>query len=54
MIYKVTTRYDLSFHVEDYFFKSCMIFAIQILIIIFIVRGALLGTDGLNYVKPTT
>jgi len=53
MMEKIEQRYDLSFYVEDYFFKSCLIFAIQILIIGVIIKSIANGTDGRFYVKPT-
>lgn len=53
MLKKVSARYNLSHHIEDYFLKSCIIFAIQILLILFILLSALHGEDGLDYVKPT-
>lgn len=52
MISEVRMKYDLDEFIEDYFFKSFMIFFIQILILFFILNGAFNGTDGLEYVKP--
>lgn len=45
-------RYDLTHHLDDYVWKTCMIFSIQILIIVFIIRGAIKGQDELEYIKP--
>ena len=53
MIKDITDRYDLGFHIHDYFFKSITIFGIQLLIVVFIVSAAFKGTDGLYYVEPT-
>jgi surface polysaccharide O-acyltransferase-like enzyme len=54
MISGATVKYDLSEHIEDYFFKATMIFFIQMLIITFIAIAALTNTDGLEYVQPNT
>lgn len=52
MITEVRIKYDLDDFIEDYFFKSFMIFFIQMLIILFIFNGALHSSDGLEYTKP--
>ena len=52
MITEVRVKYELDEFVEDYFFKSFMIFFIQMLIVMFILNGALTNTDGLEYIKP--
>lgn len=52
MITGVRIKYDLDDFIEDYFFKSFMIFFIQMLIILFIVNGANTGNDGMEYAKP--
>lgn len=53
LITQVCARYDLGFHITEYFFKSTMIFGIQLLMIIFIVKAAMNGKDGLDYVQPS-
>jgi hypothetical protein len=50
MIQGVNGKYQLDDFIEDYFFKSTMIFFIQMLIISFILVAALTNTDGLEYV----
>lgn len=48
-------RLDWGFtkYLEDYFFKASMIYFIQMVLISFMLRAALMGYDGLDYVKPT-
>ena len=52
MITEVRVKYELDEFIEDYFFKSFMIFFIQMLIVLFILNGALSDTDGLEFIKP--
>ena len=49
MIKPIYAYYKLSAHVENYLFQSTMVFAIQALILILVIRGAMEGEDGLDY-----
>jgi hypothetical protein len=55
MITKVMKRLDLreSVEIQDYFFKSFFIFAIQAMIMIFVFYSVMTNSDGNEYVKPT-
>jgi len=49
MIHNIYQVFDLVAHVEDYFFKSTMIFAIQFLIMALVFYAALTDEDGLQF-----
>ena len=53
MIESVRLDWGLTKHIEDYFYKSSMIFFIQIVLISFMLRAAMLDFDGLDYVQPS-
>ena len=42
-----------SVEIQDYFFKSFFIFAIQAMIMIFVFYSVMTSSDGNDYVKPT-
>jgi hypothetical protein len=55
MIKKVADRLNLrdTVEIQDYFFKSFFIFAIQAMIMIFVFYSVMTNSDGNEYIKPT-
>ena len=52
MIEDVRTEFELDPFVNDYFFKTTIVFLMQMTIILLIGLAAYKGTDGSEYVKP--
>jgi hypothetical protein len=52
MIKDLRTEYDLDPFINDYFFKSSLVYFIQMTIIMLIGLAAYRGTDGSEYVRP--
>lgn len=53
MIDEIRVNFNLTKNLEDYFFKSTMVFFIQILLTIFILYSAFTDADNLEYERPT-
>jgi len=53
MIDRIRLDYGLTKSIDDYFFKSTMVFLIQSLLSVFILYSAWTGDDNLDYEQPT-
>ena len=53
MIEKIRLDFHMTNVLEDYFFKSTMIFFIQLISTIFLLFSALTGADNLDFEMPS-